>query len=98
MLLPRLFSKQDQHPLIPRIKIGELSENGKVLKVLGMERSRQVGIRASSVRLPIEDIHDAIINMDDEKLDADALVILLLHYLKKSYVQLLILFFFLIIN
>ena len=54
------------------MKIGELSDNGKVLKVLGMERSRQVSIRASSVRLPVEDIHDAIVNMDDEKLDVDA--------------------------
>ena len=56
------------------MKIGELSDNGKVLKVLGWKRSRQVSIRASYVRFPVEDIHDAIVNMDDEKLDVDAQV------------------------
>ena len=68
----RLFSKPPPSPQNPRMKKGEFSETAKILKVLGMERSRQVSIRASFVRLPVEDMHDAIVNMDDEKLSIDA--------------------------
>lgn len=73
----RLFSKPA--PTIPQRSIAvqrarqeESTTGTKTLKVLGDERSRQIGIRASSFRLPPEDIHDAIINMDDSQLDFDA--------------------------
>ncbi|XP_078482115.1 uncharacterized protein LOC108951118 [Ciona intestinalis] len=75
------FEKLFQKPLASpqhssRSKGGDTSrsdDKNRTLKVLAMERSRQVGIRANSVRLPIEEIHDAIVTMDDTKLDADAL-------------------------
>lgn len=71
---PRLFPKA---PIVPRnrkSKQDQTSGNveGGILKVLTTERSRQVAIRANSVHLAIEDIHDAIVNLDDELLDTDA--------------------------
>lgn len=76
-MLFRLFSKPT--PTIPQRSIAvqrarqeESSSGAKTVKVLGNERSRQIGIRASSFKIPPEDIHDAIINMDDTQLDFDA--------------------------
>ncbi|CAK8695776.1 unnamed protein product [Clavelina lepadiformis] len=69
----KMFSKPPPSPKGPRIKSERSQDNGKVLKVLPIERSRQVGIRANTVRLKIDEIHDAIVNMDDTKLDLDAL-------------------------
>jgi len=69
----RLFRKPLPPPDSPHLKqkASRKGESGRLLKVLRLERSRQVGIRVSSVRLPVEEIHDAITNMDDEKLDID---------------------------
>ncbi|XP_039255768.2 uncharacterized protein LOC120332565 [Styela clava] len=75
----KLFSKPAPSPIhkTSRTRITQQQEQelaeGKALKVLSTERSRQVGIRASSIRLPVEDIHDAVLNMDDSALDLDAL-------------------------
>ena len=49
----------------------EKGSKSETLKVLSMERSRQVGIRASSFRLAIEEMHDVILGMDDQRMDLD---------------------------
>lgn len=73
----KLFSKPVTSPLQKntrrRITQEEFTPGSKTLKVLGTERSRQIGIRASSIRIQTEDIHDAIVNMDDSELDLDSL-------------------------
>lgn len=71
----RIFSKPIASPQrkCSNGKYGkEKPQDGKTVKVLSADRSQQVGIRASSIRLPVEEIHDAIVNMDDSLLDVDA--------------------------